>query len=95
MKPPGNLYGIRKQEGLTQIMKEPEIETWLNQDYKEQYFGKELRNLASRKAHENDGIPGEAYKATRQWAITPITKITNLIKNGRPIPDRWTEGEIV
>ena len=37
IKPPGNLYEIRKQAGLTQIMKEePEIETWLNQDYKEQ-----------------------------------------------------------
>ena len=96
MNPPGNLYEIRKQAGLTQIMREePESETWLNQDYKEQDIDRELGNLANRKAHGNGGVPGEAYKETRQWAITPVTKITNLIKNGRPIPDRWTEGTVV
>ena len=87
---------MRKQAGLTQIMKEePGIETWLNQDYKEQDIDRALGNLENRKAHDEDGIPGETYKATRQWAIKPITKITNLIKYGRPIPERWTEGTIV
>ena len=95
-KPPENLHGIRQQEELTRITKaEPEIETWLIQDYKEQDIGRELRNLENREAHGNDGIPGEEYKATRQWAIKPITKIMNLIKNGRPIPERWTEGTIL
>ena len=28
----------------------------------------ELGNLSNRKAHGNDGIPGEEYKATRKWA---------------------------
>ena len=27
--------------------------------------------------------------------VKPITKIANLIKNGRPIPERWTEATIV
>ena len=95
-KPPENLYEIRKHAGLTQIMnEEPEIETLLNQDYKEQDIGIELRNIPNRKSHGNDGIPGEAYKATRQWEITTIAKTTNIVKNGRPIPDRWTEGAIV
>ena len=93
---PKNLQDIREKAELTQIMwKKPDIETWLNQDYKEQDIDIELRNLALKKAHGNDGIPGEAYKATRSWAVTPITKITNLIKNGKPIPEKWTEGEIV
>ena len=48
-----------------------------------------------RKEHVDDGIPGEAYKATRQWAIKPITEITNIITNGKQIPQRWTGGEIV
>ena len=62
--------------------KQPEIETWLNQDYTEQDIYIELRNLALNKSHGNDGIPGEAYKATREWAIEPTTKIANLIKGG-------------
>ena len=96
IKPPGNLYEIRKQAGITRIMKEgPEIETWLNQDYKEHDIDRELGNLTNRKAHGRDGIPGEAYKATRRWAVKHVTKITNLIKNGRPIPERWTEGTTV
>ena len=96
MKPPGKLYKIRKQAEPTQIMKEGHgIETWLNQDYKAKGINRELRNLSHRKSHGNDGIPGEAYKTTRQWAIKPITEITNLIKNGRPIPKRCTGGTIV
>ena len=62
------------------MKEEPDIETWLNQDYKEQDIDKSLRNLANRKEHGNDGIPGEAYKETRQWAVTPITKILGLAK---------------
>ena len=96
IKPPGNLYEIRRQAELTQIAKEePGIETWINQDYEEQDINRELWNLANRKAHGNDGIPGEAYRETRQWETKPITEITNLVKNGRPIPERWTEGTIV
>ena len=96
MDPLENLYEIRQQAGLTRITKEePEIETWLNQDYKAQEIDREIRNLDSRKAHANDGIPGEAYQATRQWAIKPITKIMNLVKNGGPIRERWTDGTIV
>ena len=53
IKPPGNLYGIRKHAELTRIAKrEPEIETWLNQDYKEQDIDRELGNLAHRKQME-------------------------------------------
>ena len=78
-----SLREIRQQAGLTQIMKGgPGTETWLNQDYTEQDIHREIRNLASRKSHGNDGIPGEAYKATRQWEIKPIAKITNLVKKG-------------
>ena len=56
-----NLYEKRQQAGLTRIMKEgPEIETWANQDYPEQDIDREIRNLSLRKAHGNDGIPGEA-----------------------------------
>ena len=77
------------------MIEEPEIETWRNQVYEEQDIDRELRNLANRKAHGNDGIPGEAYRETRQWETKPITEITNLVKNGRPIPERWTEGTIV
>ena len=31
----------------------------------------------------------------QEWATEQITKFANLIKNGRPIPERWTEGTIV
>ena len=58
IKPPDNLHDVRKQAGLTQITKEaPEIETWTNQDYKEQDIDRELWNLANITAHGNDGIP--------------------------------------
>ena len=77
-------------------MKErPEIESWLNREYTEKDIETELRNIAPKNAHGNDGIPGEANKATKEWAVKPITKIMNLIKNGRPIPEKWTEGTIV
>ena len=74
---------IRQQAALTKIIQEePDTETWLNREYDEQDIGRELRNLANRKAHGGDGIPGEAYKAARTWAIKPITTITNSIKTG-------------
>ena len=91
-----NLQEIRERPQLTQLIKkQPEIETWLNQDYAEQDIDIELRNLSLSKSHGNDGIPGEACTATREWAVKPMTKITNLIKGGQPIPERWAEGTIV
>ena len=68
----------------------PETETLLNQEYDEQDIGRELRNIANRKAHGSDGIPGEAYKATSKWATEHITRIMNAIKTGRKIPENWT-----
>ena len=66
---------IRQQEALTKIIQEePDAEKWLDREYDEQDIGRELRNLANRKAHGSDGIPGEAYKSTRTWAIKHITK---------------------
>lgn len=77
---PTDIKEIRGNADLTKIMNDkPEIESWLNQEYSEQDIETELRNLALKKAHGNDGIPGEAYKATREWAVKPITKIMNLI----------------
>ena len=63
---------IRQHAALTmKIQEEPDTETWLNQEYDEQDIGRELRSLPNRKAHGSDGIPGEAYKATRTWEIKP------------------------
>ena len=82
-----NLAEIRLSESPTKIIAdEPVAETWANRSYTEQDFDIDTRVLSNRKAHGNDRIPGEEYKATRQWAIMPITRIMNLIKNGRPIP---------
>jgi len=55
----------------------------------------EIKNLPLKKAHGNDGIPGEAYKAAKKWAVKPITKVMNLIKEGRTVPAKWMEGTIV
>merc|ERR1712112_393396 len=77
------------------IQEEQDTEIWRNQEYDEQDIGRELRNLSNRKAHGSDGIPGEAYKATRVWAIKPIEKSTNAIKTGQQIPENWTQGSIV
>ena len=96
LKAPKNLQTIRGNAKLTKITKnKPEIEAWMNREYTEQDIETEIKNLALKKAHGNDGIPGEAYRATREWATKPITKIMNLIKNGNPIPEKWTEGTIV
>ena len=90
-----DLQLIRQQAALTKIIQEAhDTETWLNQEYDELDIDRELRNLASRKAHGSDGIPGEAYKATRAWAIKPMAKITNAIKQDK-IPENWTQGTIV
>ena len=51
--------------------------------------------MANRKAHGRDGIPGDAYKATRRWAIAPITQIMNKIKEGQALPENWTDGAIL
>ena len=70
-----------QREELTKItQEEPETGTRINQEYAEQEIGRELRNLASRKANGSDGIPGEALKATRKWPITPITRIMGAVK---------------
>ena len=67
-----DLQIIRKQSALTKItQEEPDAETWLNQEYGERDIGRELRNLSNRKPNGIDGIPGDAYKATRTWAIKP------------------------
>ena len=87
-KAPHDLQHIRANSALMKIMREqPGIEAWLNQTYTEKDIEIEIKNISLKKAHGNDGIPGEAYKATAMWAITPITKIANLIKDGRPIPE--------
>ena len=66
MRIDGDLQLIRKQTVLTKIaQEEPDAETRLNQEYDEQDIGRELRSVANRKAHGSDGIPGKAYKATR------------------------------
>ena len=63
---------IRQQAALTKIIQEePDTETWRNQEYDEQDIGRELRNLENRKAHGSAGIKGEAYIATRAWALNP------------------------
>ena len=91
----GNIATIRQQGSLTKIIaEEPDTETWLIHEYTEQAIEIGIRNLANRKAHGNDRIPGEACKATRQWAIRPIAKIMNQIKKGRSIPEDWTIGTI-
>ena len=58
-----SLREIRHQANMPQITKEePDTETWINQDYADQDIGREIMDLARRKLHGNDGIPGEAYK---------------------------------
>ena len=48
---PENLQIIRMQSTPTKIIaEEPGAATWLNQDYAGQDIGRELRNLANRKA---------------------------------------------
>ena len=65
-----DLQTIRKQAELTKIIQEePDTETWIDQEYAERDIGPELRNLTNGKANGSDGIPGEAYKETREWAI--------------------------
>ena len=54
---------IRQQARITRITAdEPDTETWLNQAYAEQDSGAGIRNLANRKLHGNDGIPGGHIK---------------------------------
>ena len=67
-------------------MGEPDI-------HREEDISVEIKNLALRKAHGNDGIPGEAYKSTIEWATNPITKVTNLTKEARPIPENGQKGK--
>ena len=70
MKISENLREIRLQDILTQIIQdEPETETWINQAYAEQDIDREIWNLSDIKARGDGGIPGDAYKATRQWEI--------------------------
>ena len=93
----GNLETIREQASLAMIIEEeePDTETWLNQEYAEQYVGIGIWNLSGRKSHGGDGIQGYAYKETGKWAIGPIAKIANHIRNGHAIPGNWTHGKIV
>ena len=50
---------ISKQARITRILQsETDIETWIGQEYKGQEIDIAHRNLAIRKAHGIDGIPG-------------------------------------
>ena len=62
---------ISAQSRLTILSKEePEIETWMNQEYTEQDIDEDIRTLANMKGRGSDGISGEAYKATRNGKPT-------------------------
>merc|ERR1712105_519867 len=74
IKPPEDIKQIRENSTLMKMMKKyPEIEEWLNRPYEEEDIMTEIKSLALKKAHGNDGIPGGAYKATMKWAVKPIT----------------------
>ena len=76
-----NIRTIREQSKLTRLVSEdPEIETWLNQEYTDHDIEDELRKLETRKAHGSDGIPGDAYKTARKWAHALTSKIMNDVK---------------
>ena len=91
-----SLKKLRKQARLPRIITaEPDTGTWFNQEYTEKDIDVDLRNLANRKAHWGDGIPGAEYKETRKWAVRPITGIMNKIENGQQIPAHWASGTIV
>ena len=65
-----NIQEIRQRASLAQVIKEePETGTWMNQAYTELDIDREIRNLANRKAHGGDGIPGELCEETWRWAI--------------------------
>ena len=69
---PENLQIARQQATHTKIItEEPETDTWLNQEYADQDIGRELRNMANRKAHGRDDIPGEVYKASNGQSPQP------------------------
>ena len=58
LEAPEDLQEIRRNADLTKITKDkPEIESWISREYTEQDIETELRNLALKKAHGNDGIP--------------------------------------
>ena len=62
-----NLQEIRQRASSAQIVKEePGTETWMNQSDTEHDIDREIRKLSDRKAHGDDGIPGEEYKETGQ-----------------------------
>ena len=87
---------IRQQGSLTDIIsEEPDAEIWLNQAYAKQDIVAEIRNLPNRKAHGDDGLPGEDYNAARQWAIEPFTRIMNQIKDGQSELEDCENGSIV
>ena len=95
MRSPGNLTTDRKQSNVAKIIaEEQDNATWINQEYAEQDVDIGTRNLANRKSHGDDGIPGEEYKATRKLEIGPITKIANQIKTGQSIHENWTSGKV-
>ena len=59
-EPAEDIQRIRERAANQIDEKHPEIEGWANQTYAEDIRA-EIKNLSLRKAHGNDGIPGEAY----------------------------------
>ena len=67
---------------LTKQYTPPEIDTAISQ-------------LKNQKAHGIDGIPGEAYKALKNWIMHSLTEIIRKIQKGGKMPPEWKEGAIV
>ena len=87
---------IRENAELTKLLKEyPYIQPWIEEDYTNTDIRKAIVKLKNQKSHGSDGIPGEVYKAIKQWVTKDICKILNRIKHGHKIPETWTQGSIV
>ena len=54
-----------------------------------------IHQLENNKSHGIAGIPGEVYKALKDWITTPLTKILQKIQQGDQLPPEWTQGTMV
>ena len=91
-----DLKKISEQERLTKLTtKETEIETWQNHDYAGLDIDGELRELANRKAHGSDGIPGEEYNGRRKMGHQAGNQDYERHQKWAKIPSEWANGAIV
>jgi len=91
---PTRLQHLRNSSNLQRWQNQhPKITQMLIQDYAQQEIIQSIKSIKNNKAHGEDSIPAESYKAIKNWIAEPIAHMLNEIKNAKELPKNGKMGQ--